>query len=93
MRIGLAPERELVSCSRLSARSSAATQPPCRRSPAAPLKLCDPTRAESIAAAMRRVLEDEALRKRLRAAGIERARPFTWPAIARRTLDIYREVS
>jgi glycosyltransferase involved in cell wall biosynthesis len=38
---------------------------------------------------VRRALDD---RERLVAAGLERARRFTWEATARRTLDVYREV-
>jgi glycosyltransferase involved in cell wall biosynthesis len=56
-------------------------------------QLCDPTSVDSIAGAMRRVVEDDALWKWLRMAGLARARQFTWPAIARRTLEIYREVA
>jgi glycosyltransferase involved in cell wall biosynthesis len=40
-------------------------------------------------AATRRALED---RDRLAAAGIERARLFSWPETARRTVEIYRRV-
>lgn len=56
-------------------------------------QLCDPADVDSIAAAIRRVVEDDALWKWLRMAGLERARQFTWPAIARRTMEIYREVA
>src|SRR5439155_195 len=46
---------------------------------AAPL---DPEDPDSIAAAIERVTGDEALRERLRAAGLERAARFTWKAAA-----------
>ena len=51
--------------------------------------LVDPRDADGLAAAIARVLRDEALRERLRAAGIARAREFSWEATARRTLDAY----
>jgi glycosyltransferase involved in cell wall biosynthesis len=41
------------------------------------------------AAAARRALED---RERLAAAGIERARLFSWAETARRTVEAYRKV-
>jgi glycosyltransferase involved in cell wall biosynthesis len=42
-----------------------------------------------LAAAVRRALAE---RERLRAAGLERARAFSWEETARRTLAVYREV-
>ena len=51
--------------------------------------LVDPRDVDGLAAAMARVLRDDALRDRLRAAGIARARRFPWEATARRTLDAY----
>ena len=52
--------------------------------------LVDPLDAEAIAAGIR-----EAVRRReeLRAAGLERARAFTWPAAARATVEVYREAA
>jgi glycosyltransferase involved in cell wall biosynthesis len=44
---------------------------------------------EELAAAVRRALDE---RDRLVAAGLERARRYTWRETARRTLDVYREV-
>ena len=44
---------------------------------------------EGIAAAIRRVLEDEPLRESLRARGIEQAAKFSWDRCARITLDVY----
>jgi len=51
--------------------------------------LFDPAEPGQIAAVMRRLLDDEAERSRLRAAGRERAASFTWERTARRTLDAY----
>ncbi len=50
--------------------------------------LVNPDDAGSIAGALRRLLTDSALRDTLRAAGLARARTFTW----RRTAEIVREV-
>lgn len=54
--------------------------------------LVDPYDPAAIAAAIRRVLEDEALAARLRDAGPRRAAVFTWEAAARRTLTLYLEL-
>jgi glycosyltransferase involved in cell wall biosynthesis len=51
--------------------------------------LFDPHDQDAIATAMSRVLEDEQLRERLRALGIEQARRFTWAETARLTLESY----
>lgn len=48
---------------------------------------------ESIAAALRRVGEDEALADELRARGRKRAEAFSWEASARRLREVYREVA
>ena len=53
---------------------------------AAPL---DPEDPDSIAAAIERVTGDEALRERLRAAGLKRAASFTWKAAADSHRAIY----
>jgi len=53
--------------------------------------LFDPTSDEEMAAALRRLLCDEALRARLSAAGRARAALFPWSRTARDTLEIYRE--
>jgi glycosyltransferase involved in cell wall biosynthesis len=53
--------------------------------------LFDPLDVEAIAVAIRRILEDEALADRLRAAGRERAKRFNWEVTAQRTLDCYRQ--
>jgi glycosyltransferase involved in cell wall biosynthesis len=51
----------------------------------------DPRDAEDLAEAMRRVLNDEALRERLVAAGFARAAEFTWARTAAATAGVYRE--
>jgi glycosyltransferase involved in cell wall biosynthesis len=53
--------------------------------------LFDPLDVDAIAVAIRRILEDEALAERLRAAGLERAKRFNWEVTAQRTLDCYRK--
>jgi len=53
--------------------------------------LFDPTSDEEMAAALSRLLCDEALRARLVAAGRARAALFPWSHTARDTLEIYRE--
>lgn len=52
--------------------------------------LVDPEDVDALAAAMDRVLADAGLRERMRAAGLERARRFTWEGAARKTADTYR---
>ena len=39
--------------------------------------------------AMRRVIEDDALRSRLQAGAVEQARLFSWERTAQNTLDVY----
>jgi glycosyltransferase involved in cell wall biosynthesis len=48
--------------------------------------LVPPGDPAALAAAVRRVLEDGALRRRLRRAGRERVRRYSWPMVARRFL-------
>ena len=48
--------------------------------------------AEEWAATIRAVLADSARAARLRAAGFEQAKKFTWEETARRTWDVYRRV-
>lgn len=45
----------------------------------------------ALASAIDEVLADEALRKDLRARGLERAKLFSWDRTARETLQVYRE--
>jgi glycosyltransferase involved in cell wall biosynthesis len=52
--------------------------------------LFDPRDEAAIAAATERLLEGSAEVERLRAAGLEQARAFTWQRTARLTLDSYR---
>jgi glycosyltransferase involved in cell wall biosynthesis len=55
--------------------------------------LVDPRDSEQIAEAVLELLRDPALAARLSAAGLERARIFSWEACARRTLAILEEVA
>jgi len=55
--------------------------------------LVDPTQPEALAAAMSALLHDGALRQDLRAKGLARAAAFTWEAVARQTVAVYRTVS
>ena len=55
--------------------------------------LVDPRDADGLAGAIARLLRDDALRDRLRAAGLARARQFPWEATARRTLDAYASLA
>jgi glycosyltransferase involved in cell wall biosynthesis len=52
--------------------------------------LIDPRSVEAIAAAVRRMLTDGALRTDLRARGIARAADFSWERTARETLAVYQ---
>jgi glycosyltransferase involved in cell wall biosynthesis len=54
--------------------------------------LVEPEDVESIAAGIRAVLDDQALRSRLIAAGHERSRSFTWNRCARETLAALERV-
>jgi glycosyltransferase involved in cell wall biosynthesis len=53
----------------------------------------DPTDVDSLADAISRIVTDQELRATLRAAGVERARLFTWSACAEAHLDVYRAVA
>ncbi len=55
--------------------------------------LVDPERADAIADAARRCLEDADLAARLSEAGRRRAAGFSWKEAARRTVEVYREVA
>lgn len=55
--------------------------------------LVDPTDVETLAAAMRSVLEDQALRVEMREKGLKQAARFSWEETARQTLRVYRSVS
>jgi glycosyltransferase involved in cell wall biosynthesis len=54
--------------------------------------LIPPDDATALAAALREVLQDGALRQGLRERGLERAHRFTWEETARRTLAVYEQV-
>lgn len=54
--------------------------------------LVDPTDVEGLCSALRRLLEDDALRRSLSAAGQARARAFSWHRMASETVQVYREV-
>lgn len=51
--------------------------------------MVDPFDEEALAAALRRVIEDKALRDRMRARGFEQASRFSWRETARLTLEAY----
>jgi len=55
--------------------------------------ILDPTDAAAWADAIGRVVNDEALRARLRASGLARASQFTWRRTAEITLDVYRRAA
>jgi glycosyltransferase involved in cell wall biosynthesis len=48
--------------------------------------------ADALAGAMRSLVEDEALRDRLRAAGAQVAARFTWEAAASRHISLYNAI-
>jgi glycosyltransferase involved in cell wall biosynthesis len=51
----------------------------------------EPEDVEAIAVSVRRILEDDELAERLRAAGLKRAQRFSWDRSARLTLASYRK--
>ena len=53
----------------------------------------DPANPADIAGALERLLADEALRLRLREAGLRRARLFSWDTAAGKTLDLLAEAA
>ena len=55
--------------------------------------LVDPLSVEDIAAGMRKVLDDPALRESMRARGIERARDFGWERCVRQILDMFEHMA
>jgi len=54
--------------------------------------LIDPTDVDALAAAMASVIDDSGLANRLRAAGRERARAFTWARCASETIAVLRSL-
>jgi glycosyltransferase involved in cell wall biosynthesis len=67
---------------------------PLERQPVAPFEPLDPRRfSHDLAGGINRVLADAALRERMAARGRERVEDhFAWGSIARRTVELYREV-
>jgi len=55
--------------------------------------LANPFRTEEIAVALREVMSSETLRDRLRRAGLERARAFSWEKTARETREVFTGVN
>jgi glycosyltransferase involved in cell wall biosynthesis len=55
--------------------------------------LVDPFDREALAAAIGRLIDDEGLRRELRARGLERARRFSWRETARLTLEVYEQAA
>lgn len=53
--------------------------------------LCEPADVEGFTDAMRSLIEDDALRARLGAAGLARAQQFSWQRTATETLAVYRK--
>jgi len=53
----------------------------------------EPTDVESIAAGLRRIVEDQSLAQDLRRRGLERARAFTWDRVAQRIRGILDEAA
>jgi len=54
--------------------------------------LVDPGDPETMAKRAAAILDDAGFREKLRGAGLERARLFTWQKTAERTLEVYRKV-
>ena len=54
--------------------------------------LVNPRSVEEIASGIQRLVKDRALRRRLRAKGLARARLFTWEKTAREHLDVFEAV-
>ena len=52
---------------------------------------CDPEDTDAVAEALARLVEDEELRRRLVARGLERVKRFTWQECAHRHATVYRE--
>lgn len=67
--------------------------PPLREYGADSALFFDPQDAESLAGAMERMFDDEALRDRLRSCGAERIRLFSWEQAAMVTRAVYRRVA
>jgi glycosyltransferase involved in cell wall biosynthesis len=55
--------------------------------------LVDPMSVDAIASGMRTMLSDEALRQKLVARGLERAKDFSWEKCARQVLEVFEAVA
>jgi glycosyltransferase involved in cell wall biosynthesis len=55
--------------------------------------LVDPRDVEAIAAGLKRLLDDDALRKQLGEQGLTHARTFNWARTARETTQVYRQAA
>ena len=53
----------------------------------------DPFDVDAIAGAIRRLINDSALRRELNVKGQERAKEFNWRETAKKTLAVYKEVA
>jgi len=54
--------------------------------------MVNPENVFEISRALLRVLTDQALRERMKAAGIEQSQRFSWDASVRRMLELYEQV-
>jgi glycosyltransferase involved in cell wall biosynthesis len=54
--------------------------------------LVDPSDEDALASAVEGILQDRSLGERLRSAGLQRAKAFSWEKAARETLAVYREI-
>lgn len=54
--------------------------------------IVDPENEKELCGAMRRLLEDDVYRKRLRMLGIEHAKKYTWKKSAAMLMDVYHQV-
>jgi glycosyltransferase involved in cell wall biosynthesis len=55
--------------------------------------LVDPYSADAISQQLAELLESQSTREELSRRGLERARHFTWPAVAEQTVRVYREIA
>ena len=54
--------------------------------------LVDPTDVTSMAAGLRRLIDDQALREQLAQKGLARCREFTWEKAVEKTWRVYQEL-
>ncbi len=55
--------------------------------------LVDPYSTEAISQKLAELLESQSTREELSRRGLERARHFTWPAVAEQTMRVYKEIA